>query len=151
MKGQKEEQNCALFIYLFWSCWIFTAEWASLSAESRGYSNCGPRAPHRSGFWLQGAGPRACGLQHCGAWPHVLRGRWDPSIPGTELVSPALEGRSLSTVPPGRSEIVHFFMLREFLFVFLHSPRQTSALKPPFLFWSKLSHFSRIFLRRGLW
>ena len=91
------------------------------------------------------------GFSSCGAWPHVLRGMRDPSIPGTELVSPALEGRSLSTVPPGRSGIVHFFMLREFLFVFLHSPRQTSALKPPFLFCSKLSHFSRIFLRWGLW
>ena len=70
--------------------------------------------------WSQALGTRvsvvvACGLSSCGSWAlehrrsscgaraQLLRGMWDPPGPGLEPVSPALAGRFLTTVPPGKS------------------------------------------------
>ena len=87
---------------------------------------CGARASHCSGFsccraWALGMqasvvvarGLSSCGLQapecrlsNCGARAQLLRGMWDLPGPGIELVSPALAGRFLTTVAPGKSQKV---------------------------------------------
>ena len=111
------------FIY-FWLCWVFVAACGlSLVVASGGYSCCCAQASHCGGFSCCGAralGTRAsvvvahglssCGsralerrLSSCGAWAQLLRGMWDLPGPGLEPVSPALAGRFLTTVPPGKS------------------------------------------------
>ena len=41
-------------------------------------------------------------LSSCGSRAQLLRGMWDPPRPGLEPVSPALAGRFLTIVPPGK-------------------------------------------------
>ena len=41
-------------------------------------------------------------LSNCGSRAQLLRGMWDLPRPGLEPVSPALAGRFLTTVPPGK-------------------------------------------------
>ena len=41
-------------------------------------------------------------LSSCGSRAQLLRGMWDPPIPGLEPVSPALAGRLSTTAPPGK-------------------------------------------------
>ena len=48
---------------------------------ARGLSSCPSRAGERM-------------FRVCGAWPSLLHSMWDPPIPGTEPVSPALAGDS---------------------------------------------------------
>ena len=62
--------------------------WASV-VVARELSSCGSRALERR-------------LSSCGAWAQLLRGMWDLPGPGLEPVSPALAGRFLTTVPPGK-------------------------------------------------
>ena len=64
---------------------------------------------------LQAHGLQQCGtqaLEHrlssCGARAWLLRGMWDLPGQGIELVSPALGGRILTTVPPGKSPETNF-------------------------------------------
>ena len=84
---------------------------------------CSARASHCSGFsccgsWALGTrtsvvvahGLSSCGLlalEHglssCGARAQLLRGTWDLCGPRLEPMSPALAGRFLTTVPPGKS------------------------------------------------
>ena len=68
--------------------------------------SCSARASHYSGFLLQsmveprlelGSVVMAYGLSCCGTW--------DLPGPGIEPVSPALAGRFLSTLPPGKSQL----------------------------------------------
>ena len=47
-------------------------------------------------------------LRSCGARAWLLRGMWDLSGPGLELVSPALAGGFLTTVPPGKAKFLVF-------------------------------------------
>ena len=42
-------------------------------------------------------------LSSCGPWALLICSIWDPPRPGIEPVYPALRGRFLSTVPPGKS------------------------------------------------
>ena len=76
---------------------------------------CGAQASHCCGSsLLQSRGSRctgfsSCGsqaLEHrlssCGARAHLLRGMWDLPGPGLEPLSPALAGRFLNTLPPGK-------------------------------------------------
>ena len=49
---------------------------------------------------MQASVVAACELSSCGSETLDM---WDPSGPGIEPVSPALAGRFLSTVPPGKS------------------------------------------------
>ena len=53
------------------------------------FSSCGSRALERS-------------LSSRGARAYLLHGMWDLPGPGIEPVSPALAGRFLTTVPPGK-------------------------------------------------
>ena len=45
---------------------------------------------------------QTCRLSSCGSQAQLLRGMWDLPRPGLETVSPALAGRFLTTVPPGK-------------------------------------------------
>ena len=78
-------------------------------------SHCSAQASHCGGFscgaWALGQeGFSNCGshaLEHrlnsCGTWAYLLHGVWDLPGPGIKPVSPALVGRFLSSVPPGKS------------------------------------------------
>ena len=112
-----------IFIY-FWLHWVFVAAHGlSLVAASGGHSSL--RCAGFSLRWLQllwstgsrcvgsvvvAHGLSSCGsraLEHrlssCGAQVNLLWGMWDPPGPGLEPVSPALAGRFLTTVPPGKA------------------------------------------------
>ena len=52
-------------------------------------------------LWLMG--PRACTLISCGMQAQLLCGMWNLPVLGMEPISPALEGRFLSTVPSEKS------------------------------------------------
>ena len=72
---------------------------------------CSAQASHCGGIsccgvWALGAQASvvaACALSSCGSRPQLLQGMWDLPRPGIEPVSPALAGRFLTTVPPGKS------------------------------------------------
>ena len=77
----------------------------------RGFSSCGKWGPLF--FAVRGpltiaASPvvehrlQTCRLSNCGSRAQLLRGMWDSPRPGLEPVSPALAGRFLTTVPPGK-------------------------------------------------
>ena len=51
---------------------------------------------------------QARGLQQLWLSGFVARGMWDLPGPGLEHVSPALAGRFLTTVPPGKSDALFF-------------------------------------------
>ena len=53
----------------------------------------------------------AWGLSRCGTWAQLLHGMWNPPGPEIQPVSPALAGRLLSTVPPGKFLFVDFLMI----------------------------------------
>ena len=52
-------------------------------------------------------------LSSCGAWASLLHSMWDLLRSVLEPVSPALAGRFLTTVPPGKS-------LLNFLYKWIH-------------------------------
>ena len=58
---------------------------------TRGLSSCGSPALE-------------CKLSSCGTRASLLCGMWDLPGPGLEPVSPALAGRFLTTVPPGKAQ-----------------------------------------------
>ena len=93
-----------LFIY-FWLCWVFiAAHRLSLVVASGGYSSL--RCAGFSLQWLlllQSTGSRRAGFSSCGARAQLLHSMWDLPGSGLEPVSPALAGRFLTTVPPGKS------------------------------------------------
>ena len=47
-------------------------------------------------------------LSSCGSRAHPLHGMWYLPRPGLEPVSPALAGRFLTTVPPGKPSLLFF-------------------------------------------
>ena len=108
-----------IFIYLFLAA-------LGLRCCTRAFSNCSERGllfvavlglliavaslVVEHGLWVCGLsnyGSQAleCRLSSCGARAYLLCGMWDLPRPGLEPVSPALAGRFLTTVPPGKSLI----------------------------------------------
>ena len=74
-----------------------------------GFSCCGARAVGAWASLVVALGLSRCGsraLEHrlssCGTRAQLLCGMWDLPRPGIEPVSPALAGRFLTTVPPGK-------------------------------------------------
>ena len=62
----KEDRNIFFLFIYFWLRWVFVAACGhSLVAASRGYSSCGARASHCSGF-------SCCRAQALGAWASVV-------------------------------------------------------------------------------
>ena len=103
------EKKKFLFIYFGWF-WVFvvaflhlwpvgtTLRWV-VQASHCGGSSC---------FRARALGTRASvvatrGLSSCRAWASLLHSVWDLPGPRIELMSLALAGRFLSTVPPGKS------------------------------------------------
>ena len=77
----------------------------SLVAVSEGYSSL-KRCAGFSLRWLlllRSTGSRRTGFSSCGTWAELLCSMWDIPGPGLEPMSPALAGRFLTTVPPGKS------------------------------------------------
>ena len=93
-----------LFIYLFLAV-------SGLRFCAKAFSSCSERAP----LFIAVRGPLTIAaslvaeqklqtrrLSSCGSRAQLLRGMWDLPRPGLEPVSPALAGRFLTTVPPGK-------------------------------------------------
>ena len=87
--------------------------WAS---HCSGFSCCGARALGARASVVAARGLSSCGsraLEHmlssCGARAQLLRGMWDLPRPGLEPMSPALAGRFLTTVPPGKPQ--NYFLI----------------------------------------
>ena len=59
-------------------------------------------------------------LSSCGTWALLLHGMWDLPRPGIEPMPPALAGRFLTTMPPGKS-LHSFFFIRLLSSYFRHS------------------------------
>ena len=60
------------------------------------------------GFSSCGSWALECRLSSCGAQAQLLHSMWDLPGPGLEPMSPALAGRFLTTVPPGKSYTIKF-------------------------------------------
>ena len=101
--------------YCSLQCTGFSLRWLlflrSTGSRCMGFSSCGTWALEHAGFSSCGTqvssyGSQAleCRLSSCGARAQLLRGMWDLPGPGIEPVAPALAGRVLTTVPPGKSQ-----------------------------------------------
>ena len=93
-------------VYLFiWLCWIFLAVWGlSLFVLHGSYSPavvCGFLISVAS--LLQSMGSRHVGFSSCSSRASLLCSMWDLPKPGTEPVSPALQGIFLTTGSLGKS------------------------------------------------
>ena len=86
---------------------------------ARAFSSCGKRGP----LFIAVRGPltvtaspvaehklQTRRLSSCGSRAQLLRGMWDLPRPGHEPVSPALAGRFLTTVPPGKPKYLQILM-----------------------------------------
>ena len=103
----------------FWLCWVFVAAWA-LAAGSGSYFSCRVQASHCGGSsccqaWARGH----AGFSSCVAQAKLLRSMRDHPGPGTDPVSPELQGGFLATGPPGNPFFFHLGLL--FLFTKVHS------------------------------
>ena len=81
----------------------------SLVVVSGGYSCCGAWALGVLASVVVARGLSSCGsrtleprLSSCGTGAQLLCGMWGLPGPGPEAVSPALAGRFLTTMPPGK-------------------------------------------------
>ena len=105
----------------FWLCWVFTAMWAfSSHREQELLSICRAQDSHCGGSsccqaWALGH----AGFSSCGAQAKLLRGMRDHPGPGTDPVSPELQGGFLATGSPGNPFFFHLGRL--FLFTNVHS------------------------------
>ena len=74
---------------------------------------CDMQAPHCGGLSCCGAQAlsRACGLRSHGPRAQFPHGMWGLPKPGIEPMSPALQGRLLTTVPPKEFLCGHFVFL----------------------------------------
>ena len=95
-----------LFIYLFifgCVCWVFVSvQGLSLVVASGGHSSSRCAGLSLSRPLVAEHRLQMHRLSSCGARAYLLCGMWDLPRPGLEPVSPALAGRFLTTVPPGK-------------------------------------------------
>ena len=97
---------------MFWLQWVFTAAcMLSLVVASGGYSLVVVRGLLT--VMRRHTGSRACGLQYfwCVGSEVVAHGLSCPKACGIECTSPALAGRFLTTGPPGKSQMIPFWLL----------------------------------------
>ena len=88
--------------------------WASIVVAHR-LSSCGSRAlEHRLSSW--------------GAWALLLCCMWGLPGPGLKPVSPALAGRFLTTVPPGKPRVVYSFYMPLFHLIVIKTLRPNMPL-----------------------
>ena len=97
-------------LFFFFNLFIFgcvesfvSVQGLSLVAANGGHSSsrCAGLSLSRP-LLLRSTGLQTHRLSSCGARAQLLRGMWDPPRPGLEPVSPALAGRSSTTVPLGK-------------------------------------------------
>ena len=101
----KKKKKLFIYLFYFWLCWVFFAvRRLSLVAASGDYSSlqCVGFSLRRL-LLLRSTSSRRAGFSSCGARAYLLHGMWSLPGPGLEPVSPALAGRFLTTVPPGKS------------------------------------------------
>ena len=100
--------------YSLLRCAGFSLRWLllfrSTGTRCAGFSSCGARALGVRASVVVARRLSSCGsraLEHrlssCDARAQLLCGMWDLPGPGLEPMSPALAGRFLTTVPPGKS------------------------------------------------
>ena len=95
--------NILLFIY-FWAvlglhcCSLVVGSGATLKLRGSGYASCGGFS---HGRWALGR----VGFSICGTPAQLSLGTWNLPRPGVEPVSPALQGRFLTTGPPRKSSL----------------------------------------------
>ena len=95
--------------FIFWPCWVFIAACRlSLILTGGGYSFI---VVWR--FLLAVASLWSTGFSSCGTAAQLLCDTWDFSRPGTEPVSLALQGRFLTTGPPGKPCLVTFLIEKQ--------------------------------------
>ena len=90
-------------ILYFWLCWVFVAvlELLSRFGEKELLSSHDLKPPHCGDFSCCRAWAlRQLGFSSCGVLAYLLRSMCYVPGPGIESVSPALQGRFLSTGPP---------------------------------------------------
>ena len=116
-------------VFVFFNLFIFILFLAVLGLRfcARALSSCDKRGPLFIAVrrLLTAAASPVAGhrlqthrLSNCGPRAQLLRGMWDLPRPGLEPVSPAMAGRFLTTVPPGKP---HGALCYISLFSFLHS------------------------------
>ena len=121
------ERNCRKLVYFLIYLFIFGCigslllHVGFLQLQQAGATpSCGAWASHCGGFSCYGARALGvwasvvvvCGLSSCGAWAQLLRSMWNLPGPGLKPLSPALAGRFLTTVPPGKPENWHIFFFK---------------------------------------
>ena len=108
--------------FYFWLHWVFIAACRlSLVAASGGFSCCGAQALGVRASAVVAWGLSSCGsqaLEHrlssCGA--QLLCSMWDLPGPGLKAMSPALAGRFLTSVPPGKSLTYFLYTFNPLIF-----------------------------------
>ena len=87
------------YLFYFWLHWVFVAVQAFSIAVSGGTTLVDTRRL----LLLQSIVSRRMRFNSCSSWTWLLRGMQNFPGPGIKPMSPALAGRFLSTVPPGKS------------------------------------------------
>ena len=113
-----------LFIFKnFWLLWVLVAlHWLSLVVVSGGCSL-------QWLLFLGSTGSRHMGFIGCGTRAYFPFRMWSLSRPGIKPIFPALAGKFLCTVPPGKSRNFFFFGLHYIyleLHLFLHFNKHKS-------------------------
>ena len=100
----------------FWLRWVFVAvRGLSFQLGRAGATlRCGLSLRSVASLVVE-HGLQACRLSSCGSRAQLLCGMWDLPGPGLKPVFPALAGRFLTTVPPGKTWI--FLYIGKFLFL----------------------------------
>ena len=103
--------------------------------EWRLLSGCSAWAPHCVGFLRCGSRALECG-GFCGfsTQAYLPRGMWNLSGPGIEPMSPALQGRLLTTGPPGKP-LSYRFLNAEYTVMFCNIMYPLLFCKCGAVFW----------------
>ena len=108
----------------FWLCWVFVSvRGLSLVAASGGHSSSRCAGLSLSRALVAEHRLQTHRLSSCGSRAQLLRGMWDLPRPGLEPVSPALEGRFSTTVPPGKPRFI--ILIRKLTIYILYSNVET--------------------------
>ena len=86
---------------------IFWLAALGLHRCEQAFPSCSTGASHCSGFSSSGAQALGHeGFSNCGTWASLPHDIWNLSGPGIKPVFPALEGRFLTTGPPGKFDLI---------------------------------------------
>ena len=100
-----------IYIYIFFFFLIYLLTVLGLHCCTRVFSSfgewdllchCSVQASYCGGFFCCKAQALENGLSSCGTWALLLHSMWDCPRPGMEPMSPARQGRFLTTGSPGK-------------------------------------------------